>query len=158
MTSPRLDVPPGPGFIATVAAETRLRNVDGHDLAQLLITHPGPRRANETAETVEDGMRRLAVALHLGPGDDPPPVIGGQLMIRRGCASLDYGHDRYVITIPSPSQRWLTLVGDGAMCRICLVLAPLALAADSTATDEHLRVSLVRGELMWGTTYARRRF
>lgn len=152
-----LDVPPGPGFIATVAAETGIRSIDSFDLAQLLITHPGPRRSNETAETVEDGMRRLAVALHLGSGDDAPPVIGARLVIRRGRATLDYGHDRYVMTLPSPSPKWLALVGHGGLCRVCLVTAPLSLTADSAATEAHLRASFARGQVMWGTTFARRR-
>ncbi|MFE4333968.1 hypothetical protein ACFRQM_32500 [Streptomyces sp. NPDC056831] len=158
MTVPSLDVPPGPGFVATVAAATGIHRADGYDLAQLLITHPGPRRMNETTETVMDGMRRLATALHLGPGEQDPPVIGAQLMIRRGYAALDYGHDQYVMTIPTPSQDWLALVGHGALCRICLVIAPLALAPDQAETDAHLRASLARGEVMWGTTFARRRF
>ncbi|MET9429816.1 hypothetical protein [Streptomyces sp. NPDC003036] len=152
-----LDVPPGPGFVATVAAETRTRSIDGFDLAQLLITHPGPRRANETTDTVEDGMRRLATALHLGSGDEAPPVIGARLVIRRGRATLDYGHDRYVMTIPSPSHDWLELVGHGGLCRICLVTAPLPLTANAEATEAHLRASLARGQVMWGTTFARRR-
>jgi hypothetical protein len=153
-----LDVPPGPGFVASVAAATGIHQADGIDLAQLLVTHPGPRRVNETAETVEHGMRRLATALHLGPGDQPPPVIGPRLMIRRGFAALDYSHDEYVMTIPSPSQDWLQLVENGALCRICLVVAPLALSADQAETDAHLRDSFARGEVVWGTTYARRRF
>lgn len=124
MTTARLDIPPGPGFVTTVAAATGIHHANGYTVAQLLITHPGPRRMNETAETVADGMHRLATALHLGPGAQEPPGIGAQLMIRRGFAALDYGHDQYVMTIPSPSQDWLALVGHGALCRICLVLAP----------------------------------
>ncbi|MFF7234387.1 hypothetical protein [Streptomyces sioyaensis] len=162
MTAPRLDggldVPPGPGFVASVGAATGIHRAEGYDLAQLLITHPGPRRLNETPATVEDGMRRLATALHLGPGDEQPPVIGARLMIRREYVALDYGHDRYVMTIPSPSQDWLALMGHGALCRICLVIAPLALTADQAETDAHLRDSLARGLVMWGTTCARRRF
>lgn len=103
-------------------------------------------------------MRRLATALRLGPGDEQPPVIGAQIMIQRGRAALDYGHDQYVMTIPSPSQDWLALLSVGALCRVCLVIAPLALAADQAETDAHVRESLARGLVMWGTTYARRRF
>ncbi|MGW2292828.1 hypothetical protein [Streptomyces phaeochromogenes] len=158
MTSPSLDVPPGPGFVSTVTASTGIHRTNAYEVAQLFITHPGPRRPNETTETVKDGMRRLATALHLGPGDQAPPVIGAQLMIRREVVALDYGHDQYVMTIPSPSQDWLGLVGNGALCRICLVIAPLALAADKEETDAHVRASLARGELMWGTTFGRRRF
>ncbi|MFI2037623.1 hypothetical protein ACH470_23690 [Streptomyces bottropensis] len=158
MTPPRLDVPPGPGFVATVAAATGIHRRENLAVAQLLITHPGPRRHGETVETVEDGMRRLATALRLGPGDQSPPVIGAQLMTSRGFVALDYGHDEYVMTIPQPSQDWLALVAVGAACRICLVVAPLALAADQAETDAHIRASLARGQLMWGTTFARRRF
>ncbi|OPF79955.1 hypothetical protein VT50_0214595 [Streptomyces antioxidans] len=158
VTAPHLDVPPGPGFVATVAAATGIHRADGFALAQLLITHPGPRRQNESAETVEDGMRRLATSLHLGPGDKEPPVIGARLTIRRGCAALDYGHDKYVMTIPPPSRDWLALVAHGALCRVCLVTAPLALAADQAETDAHVRASLAHGQVMWGSTFARRRF
>ncbi|MFC8199957.1 hypothetical protein ACFUTV_31875 [Streptomyces sp. NPDC057298] len=158
MTSPSLDIPPGPGFVATVTAATGIHRTDAYDVAQLFITHPGPRRPNETTKTVRDGMRRLATALHLAAGDQEPPVIGAQLMIRREFAALDYGHDQYVMTIPSPSQDWIALVGNGALCRICLVIAPLALTAGKEEIYAHLRASLARGELMWGTTFARRRF
>jgi hypothetical protein len=158
MTSPSLDSPPGPGFVATVAAATGIHRRGNLAVAQLLITHPGPRRTGETTETVEDGMRQLATALRLGPGDQDPPVIGAQLMISRGRVALDYGHDQYVMTIPQPSQDWLTLVTVGAACRICLVVAPLALAAGQAETDAHIRASLARGQLLWGTTFARRRY
>lgn len=158
MTSPSLDVPPGPGFVATVAAATGIHRTNAFKVAQLFITHPGPRRPNETTETVRDGMRRLATALRLGPGDQEPPVIGAQLVIRREVVALDYGHDQYMMTIPPPSEDWIALVGHGAPCRICLVIAPLALAAGKEESDAHVRASLARGELMWGTTFARRRF
>lgn len=158
VTSSSLDVPPGPGFVATVAAATGIHRRGSLAVAQLLITHPGPRRQSETPETVEGGMRRLAAALRLGPGDQDPPVIGAQLMTSRGHVALDYGHDQYVMTIPQPSQDWLALVAVGAACRVCLVIAPLALAADRDETDAHIRASLANGQLMWGTTFARRRF
>ncbi|WP_405955776.1 hypothetical protein [Streptomyces phaeochromogenes] len=158
MTSPSLDRPPGPGFVATLAAATGIHRRENFAVTQLLITHPGPRRQGETTETVEGGMRQLATALRLGPGDQDPPVIGAQLMISQGRVALDYGHDEYVMTIPQPSQDWLALVTAGAACRICLVVAPLALAADQAETDAHIRASLTRGQLRWGTTFARRRF
>lgn len=158
MTSPSISIPPGPGFVIGVAAATGIRRTPAYAVAQLLLTHPGPRRAGETVEAVEDGMRQLADALHLGPGDQQPPVIGGRLLIRHGFAALDYGHAEYVMTIPPPSQDWLALVERGAACRICLVFAPLALTADQAETDVHLRDSFERGSVVWGTTYARRRF
>ncbi|WP_079150451.1 hypothetical protein [Streptomyces hygroscopicus] len=158
MTSSSLDVPPGPGFVATVAAATGIHRRGDLAVAQLLITHPGPRRQGETAETVENGMRQLATALRLGPGHQDPPVIGAQLMTSRGHVALDYSHEQYVMTIPQPSQDWLALVAVGAACRVCLMISPLPLAADQAATDAHLRASLARGQLMWGTTFARRRF
>ncbi|MEU0675069.1 hypothetical protein ABZ330_19670 [Streptomyces sp. NPDC006172] len=157
MTASSLDVPPGPGFVATVAAATGIRHTPEGDLVQLLITHPGPRRADETTETVEHGMRRLATALRLGPGDQEPPVIGPRIVIRMGRVALDYGHDEYVMTIPPPSQDWLAVVAHGALVRVCLVTAPLALGAGGAEHDAHLRASLAAGQVMWGTTYARRR-
>lgn len=157
MIGPRLDIPPGPGFVATVAAATGIRRAAESDFAQLLITHPGPRRPHETMGTIADGMRRLATALHLGPADQPPPVIGARIVIRREYVALDYGHDQYVMTIPSPSQDWLAVVQHGSLCRICLVLAPLALTADQAETDAHLRASHANGHVLWGTTYARHR-
>ncbi len=101
-------------------------------------------------------MRGLAHALCLGPGGRPPPAIGARLMTQFGRVALDYGHDQYVMTIPAPSQDWLTLVERGAPCRICLAFAPLALTADQAETDVHLRESLARGAVVWGTTYGRR--
>ncbi|WP_405937626.1 hypothetical protein OG338_13850 [Streptomyces sp. NBC_00726] len=152
-----IDVPLGPGFVASVAAVTGMCRGDTGDLAQLLLTHPGPRRANETAEAVEHGMRRLAAALRLGPGGEPPPVIGARIAVHRGRAVLDYGHDRYVMALPPPPRDWLVLLGTGAPCRVCLVAAPLAPGADRAASDAHLRESLASGLVMWGTAHARRR-
>jgi hypothetical protein len=156
MTSSRIGIPPGPGFVAGVAAVTGIHHTAKYDIAQLLITHPGPRRVNETTETIEAGMRHLASALRLGPGDQSPPLIGPRLVVRREITALDYNHDQYVMTVPSPSQNWVALVGTGALCRVCLVIAPLALTAGQTATDAHLRDSLPRGAVTWGTAYARR--
>lgn len=158
MTAPTTATPPGPGFVIGVAAVTGIHRTPAYALAQLLLTHPGPRRAAETTEAVEDGMRCLADALGLGPGDRHPPVIGARLMTQRGRVALDYGHDQYVMTIPPPAQDWLALVERGAPCRVCLVFTPLALTADQAETDVHLRESFARGALVWGTTYARCRF
>ncbi|MFD3558505.1 hypothetical protein ACFWVU_02390 [Streptomyces sp. NPDC058686] len=158
MTSPSVTTPPGPGFVAGIAAASGVHAAGEYNLAQLLITHPTPRRAHETAEGIEAGMRRLAAALHLGPGNATPPVIGSRIILWREVTALDYGHDDYVMSIPSPSHEWLRLVRDGAPCRVCLVFAPLSLAADQAETDAHLRASLKRGAVVWGTTYARRRF
>ena len=155
MTSPSTLTPPGPGFVIGVAAATGIHRTPEYAVAQLLLTHPGPRRAAETTAAVEDGMRRLAHALRLGPGDQLPPAIGARLMTQRGRVALDYGHDQYVMTIPPPSQDWLALVERGAPCRVCLVFAPLALTADQAETDVHLRESFARGAVVWGTTYAR---
>ncbi|MFG2650978.1 hypothetical protein [Streptomyces sp. NPDC048436] len=149
--------PPGPGFVTNVAAATGVYSVGEYTFAQLLITHPDPRRAHETSESIEAGMRRLATALRLGPGNALPPVIGSRLILCRKVTALDYGHDEYVMTIPSPSQDWLRLVRDGTPCRVCLVFTPLALGADQAETDAHLRASFARDAIVWGTTYARRR-
>ncbi|MFD5231035.1 hypothetical protein ACFWJ5_21345 [Streptomyces qaidamensis] len=157
MTLPSLDVPPGPGFVATVTAATGIHRDGAKATAQLLITHPGPRRQNETLETVTEGMQRLATALHLGPGDQSPPTIGRQLMLSRGRVALDYGHDQYVMTVPQPSQDWLALVSVGAGCRVYLTFGPLALGADKAETLRHIADSLEHGQLMWGTTFLRRR-
>ncbi|KPI01845.1 hypothetical protein OK074_5511 [Actinobacteria bacterium OK074] len=153
-----ITTPPSAGFIAGVAAATGIHRADGYEIAQLFITHPGPRRLHETAQTVEDGMRSLARALDLGPGGLAPPTIGRRIVIVNGITALDYGHDQYVMTIPQPSQDWMRFVGDGAPCRICLVFAPLPLSADQAATDAHLRACFDKGGVVWGTAYARRRF
>jgi hypothetical protein len=158
VTSSGISLPPGPGFVASLAAATGIHRTPAYDLAQLLITHPGPRRANETNETVEDGMRHLAAALNLGPGAEPPPVVGARIVVRPGIAALDYGHDRYVMTLPVPSPSWLRLLTYGGPCRICLVFAPLALGAGRSQTDTHLRENFARGAVVWGTAYARHRF
>ncbi|HEY8983776.1 MAG TPA: hypothetical protein VIU15_29890 [Streptomyces sp.] len=157
MTMP-LDIPPGPEFIASVAVAFGIHRAEGYDVAQCLITHPGPRRPNETLETIEDGMRQLAASLHLGPGNQPPPFIGARITVRRRWITLDYGDEHYVMTLPPPSKEWLALVERGELCRVALAVAPLTLDADQTKHDAHMTESLARGLVMWGTTYARRPF
>jgi len=158
MTSPNTTTPPGPGFVSGTAAATGVYSADAYTLAQLLITHPGPRRDHETTDSIESGMRQLAASLDLGPGNVPPPVIGSRIILQPEVTALDYGHDTYVMTIPSPSQDWLKLVRDGAPCRVCLLIAPLSMGADQAETDAHLRACFERGAVVWGTTYARRRW
>ncbi|WP_416962964.1 hypothetical protein [Streptomyces sp. Agncl-13] len=158
MTSPSIGIPPNPGFIATVTAATGIHRRGNKAMPQLLITHPGPRYRNETHETVMEGMRQLSTALGLGIGNQDPPVIGRKLVIERTVAALDYGHDQYVMSFPLPSQDWLTLVAVGAGCRVYLTFTPLAIGATRAEADTHLRDSLARGQLMWGTAFIRRRF
>jgi hypothetical protein len=158
MTSPSVGIPPNPGFIATVTAATGIHRRGTRAMPQLLITHPGPRHQNETHETVMEGMQQLATALGLGPGNKDAPVIGRRLVIDRRVAALDYSHDQYVMSLPLPSHDWLTLVSVGAGCRVYLTLTPLAMGADRAEADAHVRDSLARGQLMWGTAFLRRRF
>ncbi|MFC7308972.1 hypothetical protein ACFQVC_32795 [Streptomyces monticola] len=155
MTPPHTSNAPGPAFVGRLAAATGIHRADAYAVAQLFITHPRPRGPKETRDTVEDGMRRLAASLGLGPGDQAPPVIGSRITIRLGLAVLDYGHDWYVMTVPAPARPWLDLLVAGAPCRVCLTLAPLPITATRAETDAHLTDCYDHGLIRWGTTYAR---
>jgi len=159
MTPSSIGIPPGPAFIATVSAATGIHQLGTRAWPQLLITHPGPRYQHETRDSVMTGMQQLATALGLGLGlgNRDRPVIGRQLLIDRTVTALDYGHDEYVMSLPPPSQDWLTLVSVGTGCIVYLALAPLPIGAARAETEAHMHNSLASGQLMWGTAFLRRR-
>lgn len=97
-------------------------------------------------------MRTLAESLALGPADQPPPMIGRRIKVRRGVAWLDYGDDRYVLALPS-APSWARLVVNGAPVRICVLFEPLAAGAGQAETDDHVRRCFERGSMRWGRAY-----
>ncbi|MFE3905416.1 hypothetical protein ACFXPY_35305 [Streptomyces sp. NPDC059153] len=156
MIVPRVDITPGPGFISDVTVSSGLHHTAAGTVAQLLLAHTPPRLAHETVETIEAGMRALAVCLHLGPVDEQPRFVGRRLSLHRGVASLDYGDDRWVYRIPGASCGWQQAVAEGADVRLLLSFRPTPAGrtqADMAAyLDECVRDRMMR----WGTTRARR--
>lgn len=150
-------IAPGAAFIATVAVASGIHiPAPGRPgVPQLLLTHPGPRRARETTATVEAGMRDLAASLGLDDGRGVAPDIGCCVILRCGLVALDYGHDRYVMTIPSPGETWRDLMLSGSPCRIALVVGPIPAGLGQAAVDQRVRGQAALGRVLWGTAYAR---
>lgn len=153
-----VDITPGPGFMSDVTVSSGLHHTEAGTTAQLLLTHAPPRLAHETLETIEAGMRALAVCLHLGPLNEQPRFIGSRLTLHRGVASLDYGDDRWVFRITGTAPEWQQAVAGGVDVRLLLSFRPTPAGrtqADVSAyLDECVRDTMVR----WGTTSARRRW
>ncbi|WP_371787409.1 hypothetical protein [Streptomyces albidoflavus] len=153
-----MNITPGPGFMSDVTVCSGLHHTMNGTTAQLLLTHTPPRLAHETLETVEAGMRALAVCLHLGPVDEQPRFIGRRLSLARGIVSLDYGDDRWVFRVPGASWEWQQTVAEGADVRLLLSFRPAPTGRTQADMSAYLDECVRDGMVRWGTTRARRPF
>lgn len=151
-TTPEVNEAPGPQFISGVRFATGIRDMDGIQVAQLLMYHVPPRLAHESVERINAGMDRLAGAMNLGPHDARAPYIGHRIRMRAGLPWLDYGHDTYRVRLPA-SFDWIRLVRTGTPVRVYVLFDPLDTGADQAALGEHAADCFNRGAMRWGTTY-----
>jgi hypothetical protein len=140
------------GSVAGVRLATGIHQTDAFAVANLLVVHWPPRLAHETDESIREGMRSFAAAMHLGPHDNEPPYIGHRIRIRRGMPWLDYGDDEYRLRVPA-AQSWVDVAAHGGPIRVLVLFDPLAPGANQHQTTEHLRDCSQRGAMRWGTTY-----
>ncbi|MFD9600184.1 hypothetical protein [Streptomyces sp. NPDC059970] len=153
-----LEIPPGPGFLTDVTATPGLHRTDDELTAQLLLIHTQPRRAGETPETIENGMRSLSLALGLAKTDEEPRFIGPRLSLHRGIVSLDYGDDRWVFRIPHTSQEWQRHLTSGGAVRLLLTFTPMPGDRTAAGLTAYLTECVRDGTARWGTTCARRKW
>ncbi|MFF5567917.1 hypothetical protein ACFY7Z_19235 [Streptomyces sp. NPDC012623] len=91
--------PPPPGFLAGCTLSSWLDLTQAGPTAWPLIGHSRPRRARETAASIEAGPQALADSMGLRPATSRIPRVSARLRIRALTVALDYGHDDYLLRV-----------------------------------------------------------
>ncbi|MER5783725.1 hypothetical protein ABT104_18680 [Streptomyces mobaraensis] len=157
MTITPINVTPSLAFLANVTFATGIHHSDTGPVAQLLMTHTPPRRAGETVEWIEAGMRALSFCLGLGPIEDEPRYIGSRISLHHGIARLDYGDDWWVLHIPGTGQEWQKHVAAGRPVRLTLSFEPTPTGRTQDDLSQFIEAGIKAGKVRWGTTRARPR-
>ncbi|MFM9445295.1 ATP-binding protein [Streptomyces acidiscabies] len=126
---------PGAGFVAGLAVLTWLDFTPAGVTPWLLIGHPPPYRPTETAESVEEGLRAIAVGLRLRPAAERVPDIGDRLRLGGRTVALDYGHDHCLLHVPDADEKWRAHVAQGSRVRlaVCLDALPVGIGIEDAA-------------------------
>ncbi|GAA2514749.1 hypothetical protein [Streptomyces longisporus] len=144
---------PSAGLIASLATTTWLDNTPtGATLCCLLLVPQPPRNCYETPAVIEQRMRAVAEALHLGPATTPPPDIGPRLrLIAPTEVALRFDGTPYRKRIPT-GRPWTLLLGQGTPAALVLGLDPLSRSAASAEIDSYLDRAALRRRLLLGHT------
>ncbi|MBC2874737.1 MULTISPECIES: hypothetical protein [Streptomyces] len=150
-------ITPSLGFLAGLTYSHGVRHTDTGPVAHLLLTHAPPRRAGETAEWIEAGMRALSFCLGLGPIEEEPRYVGSRITLHHGVARLDYGDDWWELHIPGTGREWQQHVAAGCPVRLTLSFEPTPVARTPEALSRFIEAGVQGGTVRWGTTRARPR-
>ncbi|MEF3114473.1 hypothetical protein [Streptomyces chrestomyceticus] len=157
MTTSPIKVTPGLAFLADVNFAHGMHYSDTGPVAQLLMTHTPPRRAGETVEWIEAGMRALSFCLGLGPTHEQPRYVGSRISLHHGIARLDYGDDWWELRIPGTGQEWQKHVAAGGPVRLTLSFDPTPDGRTQEDLSRFIEAGCKAGHVRWGTTRARPR-
>ncbi|MDV9171278.1 hypothetical protein R6V09_14255 [Streptomyces sp. W16] len=141
------------GLIASLATTTWLDTAPtGATLCCLLLVPQHPRSLYETPTVIEQRMRAVGEALHLGPANAPPPDIGPRLrQITPTEVALRFDGTPYRKRIPT-GRPWILLVGQGTPVALVLGLDPLSSSATPAEIDTYLDRATPRQRLLFGHT------
>ncbi|MGW1610815.1 hypothetical protein ACWCQZ_15630 [Streptomyces sp. NPDC002285] len=144
---------PSAGLIASLATTTWLDTApSGATLCCLLLVPQPPRSFYETPAVIEQRMRAVAEALHLGPATTPPPDIGPRLrLITPTEVALRFDGTPYRKRIPT-GRPWSLLLGQGTLVALVLGLDPLFRSATPAQIDTYLDRATLRQRLLFGHT------
>ncbi|MFI0739660.1 hypothetical protein ACH4PU_16470 [Streptomyces sp. NPDC021100] len=148
---------PSLGFLAGLTYSHGIHHADTGPVAHLLLTHEPPRRAGETVEWIEAGMRALSFCLGLGSIGEEPRYIGSRIALHHGVARLDYGDDWWELHIPGTGQEWRKHVAAGGPVRLTLSFEPTPVGRTPEALSRFIEAGVQAGTVRWGTTRARPR-
>ncbi|MEU5745697.1 hypothetical protein ABZ804_09140 [Streptomyces sp. NPDC047726] len=152
---------PGPGFVAgcTVSTWVCPANLRAWSpaIGYLLIGHAPPRRATETAETIEAGLMGMVDGMALRPAAERVPFVGDRLVMRGAYVALDYGHPQWMLRMPQTGAEWRAHVGAGGQVCLVVVLDPLPPGAGQDAIEAHLDRVAATGDAFMGATGIRNR-
>ncbi|MFB7452856.1 hypothetical protein [Streptomyces sp. NPDC056194] len=122
-------------------------------IAYILLCHAPPRRAGETAESVEEGLMGMVDAMRLRPASERVPIIGARLTVRGPFVALDYGHPTYVLRLPATGDEWRAHVLRGGPVCLTVGLDPVPPGAGPDAIITYLdRVAASNRAYMGATT------
>lgn len=144
---------PSAGLIASLATATWLDTTpSGATLCCLLLVPQPPRSTYETPAAIEQRIRAVAEALHLGPATAPPPDIGPRLrQITPPEVALRFDGTPYRKRIPA-GRPWTLLLGQGTPVALVLGLDPLSRSATPAEIDTYLDRATLRQRLLFGHT------
>ncbi|MFE5395751.1 hypothetical protein ACFQ9U_14430 [Streptomyces sp. NPDC056568] len=150
---------PGPGFVAGCAVSTWVDGgaLDGPAIAYLLIGHAPPRRANETAESVEAGLMGMVDAMGLRPAAERVPIVGARLTLRGPLVALDYGHPAFSMRLPTPEPGWRRHVAAGGPVCLTIGLDPIPPGAGPDAVADYVERTVGANRAYMGATTRRAR-
>ncbi|MEU0719035.1 hypothetical protein ABZ498_17880 [Streptomyces lavendulocolor] len=147
---------PGPGFVAGCTVSTWLhRGALAVPVAYVLIGHAPPRRATETAESVEVGLLGMVDAMRLRPAAERVPIVGARLIMRGPYVALDYGHPAYFMRLRDPGAQWRAHVRAGGHVCLTIGLDPIPPGAGPDAVGAYLDRVVATGRAYMGATTLR---
>ncbi|MEX3100338.1 ATP-binding protein [Streptomyces sp. ST1015] len=152
--APQVSVP-GVEFVAGLSVLTWLDFTPAGVTPWLLIGHPPPYRPNETAESVEGGLRAIGAGLRLRPAAERVRDVGDRLRLGGRTVALDYGHDHCLLRVPDADEKWRTHVAQGT--RVCLAVCLDALPVGIGIEDAARLVRRAGGRVLVGATGVRGR-
>ncbi|MBZ4321293.1 hypothetical protein [Streptomyces huiliensis] len=158
MSASPVKATPSLAFLTDVTFATGMHYSDTGAVAHLLMTQTPPRRAGETVEWIEAGMRALAFCLGLGPVEEEPRYVGSRISLHRGIVRLDYGDDWWELRIPGTGRTWRDHVAAGGPVRLVLSFEPPPGGRGREDMIRFVEAGVGAGKVRWGTTRARPRF
>ncbi|MGW5096214.1 hypothetical protein ACWEQU_12865 [Streptomyces nodosus] len=149
---------PGPGFAAGCSVSTWVHvGALAPPVAYVLIGHAPPRRAGETAESVEAGLMGMVDAMNLRPAAERVPIVGARLLIRGPFVALDYGHPTFVMRLPTPGDAWHRHVTAGRPACVTIGLDPVPPGAGPDMVEQYLERVVATHRAYMGATTLRTR-
>ncbi|MGW5097088.1 hypothetical protein ACWEQ1_19265 [Streptomyces nodosus] len=137
---------PTPGVIVSLSVRPWVDHTsDGRGFAPMLITHPEPRRDDDTAAAIESRMLSVAHALGAAPAHKTLPDAGERVAVHNDVVlvRLD-GTPHGLITRAGHWGRVITEIGH---VLLAVGLDPLSPAAVGPEVDEYLVASMNAGRL-----------
>lgn len=146
---------PSAGLIASLATTTWLDTAPtGTALCCLPLVPQPPRNLYETPAVIEQRMRAVAEALHLGLATAPPPDTGPRLrLIAPTEVALRFDGTPYRKRILT-GRPWALLLGQGTPVALVLGVDPLSRSATPAQIDTYLDRATLRQLLLFGHTRA----
>ncbi|MFD9212110.1 hypothetical protein ACFVY9_03120 [Streptomyces sp. NPDC059544] len=139
---------PTPGLIASLTVRPWLDHTEGGEhFAPMLITHPAPRRDDDTPAAIEARMLGVADALGAVQPDRRLPDTGMRVAVHRGVVLVRLDGTSHTLTVRAP--RWGRIItGLGAVV-LAVGLDPLSAGAHGAEIDEYIERAGGAGRILF---------
>ncbi|MET7362405.1 hypothetical protein ABZS76_28795 [Streptomyces sp. NPDC005562] len=142
---------PTPGVIASLSVRPWVDHTsDGRGFAPMLITHPTPRRDDDTAAVIESRMRSVVHALGAAPADRTLPDAGERIAVHDGVVLVRLDGTPHALT--TRAGHWGRMITEIGHVLLAVGLDPLSPAAVGPEVDEYLITSTRSGRLYFAAT------